>query len=149
MGVYVSKVGGNIKILIIVVCVYKYIRKQNHMFYINVILMFPHIPRARGIYHSFHSHVESSLCTYNLTTLYSDWNHFEYFFPVLLGNPRCRDRMVGGFIATYTNVVRSNPTQARCTRYIMWYSLSVTCDRSADFYRVLGSRPPVKLTAMI
>ena len=72
MGVYVSKVGGNIKILIIVVCVYKYIRKQNHMFSINVILMFPHIPRARGIYHSFHSHVESSLCTYNLTTLYSD-----------------------------------------------------------------------------
>jgi hypothetical protein len=39
---------------------------------------------------------------------------------------RCRYRMVVGF----TEVVRSNPVHARCTRYnIMWYSLSVTCDR--------------------
>jgi hypothetical protein len=27
-------------------------------------------------------------------------------------------------------VVSSNPGQARCTRYIMWKRLSVTCDRS-------------------
>jgi hypothetical protein len=33
-----------------------------------------------------------------------------------------------------TNVVSSNPAQARCTRYnIMWSSLSVTCSRSVVF----------------
>jgi hypothetical protein len=33
-----------------------------------------------------------------------------------------------------TNVVSSNPDHARCTRYnIMWYILSVTCDRSVVF----------------
>jgi len=33
-----------------------------------------------------------------------------------------------------TYVVCSNPAQARCTRYnIMWYNLSVTCDRSVVF----------------
>ena len=33
-----------------------------------------------------------------------------------------------------TNVVSSNPAQARCTWYnIMWKSLSVTCDRSVVF----------------
>jgi len=37
-----------------------------------------------------------------------------------------------------TNVVSSNHAQARCTRYhIMWWSLSVTCDRSVGFLRVL------------
>jgi len=45
---------------------------------------------------------------------------------------RSRDCMLVGFLITYaissitTNVVSSNPAQARCTRYnIMWYSLSV------------------------
>ena len=33
-----------------------------------------------------------------------------------------------------TNIVSWNPVQARCTRYnIMWWSLSVTCDRSVVF----------------
>jgi hypothetical protein len=33
----------------------------------------------------------------------------------------------------------------RCTRYnIMWYSLSVTCDRSANFLRVLRFPPSIK-----
>jgi len=32
-----------------------------------------------------------------------------------------------------TNVMNSNPTQARCTRYdIMWWSLSVTCGKSGS-----------------
>ena len=48
---------------------------------------------------------------------------------------RCRCCMVVGF----TEVVRSNPVQARCTRYnIMWYSLSVTCDMSVVFSRDSG-----------
>ena len=38
------------------------------------------------------------------------------------------------------------PLMARCTRYnIMWYSLSVTCDRSANFLRVLRFPPPIKI----
>jgi hypothetical protein len=33
-----------------------------------------------------------------------------------------------------TNIVSSNPAQASCTRYnIMWWSLSVICDRSVVF----------------
>ena len=37
------------------------------------------------------------------------------------------------------------PLMARCTRYnIMWYSLSVTCDRSANFLRVLRFPPSIK-----
>ena len=33
-----------------------------------------------------------------------------------------------------TNVVSSNPAQSRCIRYnIMWWSVSVTCDRSVIF----------------
>ena len=32
-----------------------------------------------------------------------------------------------------TNVVSSNPVQARCNRYIMWWSLSVTSGRSVVF----------------
>jgi hypothetical protein len=58
-----------------------------------------------------------------------------------------RDRMVVGFITTCaisvypTNIVSSNPTQARCTRYIM---------RQVDaFLRVLQFHPPIKLTTMI
>ena len=38
----------------------------------------------------------------------------------------------------------------RCTRYnIMWYSLSVICDRSVVFHRVLRFPPPIKLTATV
>ena len=50
------------------------------------------------------------------------------------------DRMVVWFIAAYqsvhitTIIVSSNPAQAMCTRYnIMWWSLTVTCDRSVVF----------------
>jgi len=55
------------------------------------------------------------------------------------------DRMVVGFIASYgksvrvhitTNVASLNPAQVRWTWYnIMWLSLSVTCYRSAVFFR--------------
>ena len=39
--------------------------------------------------------------------------------------------MVSSISSITTNVVSSNPTQARCTRYnIMWESSSVTCGRS-------------------
>ena len=50
-----------------------------------------------------------------------------------------------------TNVVSSNPTQARCTRYnIVWWSLSVTCNRSVPgFLRALRFPPPIKLIATI
>ena len=34
-----------------------------------------------------------------------------------------------------TNIVSSNPAQTMCISYnIMWYSLSVTCDRSVVFF---------------
>jgi len=47
-------------------------------------------------------------------------------------------------------VVGSNTAQAKCTRYnIMWYSLSVTCDRSVVFLCVLRFPPKLKLTATI
>jgi hypothetical protein len=39
------------------------------------------------------------------------------------------------------SVVSSNPAQARCTRYnIMWYSLSVNCDRSMVFSAFLHQK---------
>jgi hypothetical protein len=51
----------------------------------------------------------------------------------LKGGTRGRDRRVVGFtcaISANNQVVRSNASMARCTRYsIMWFSLSVTCDR--------------------
>jgi hypothetical protein len=37
-----------------------------------------------------------------------------------------------------TNVVSSNLAQARCTQYIIWYSLSVTCVRSVVFSGYCG-----------
>jgi hypothetical protein len=38
------------------------------------------------------------------------------------------------------------PVVARCTRYsIMWYSLSVTCNRSVFFLRVIRFPPPIKV----
>ena len=44
----------------------------------------------------------------------------------------------------------SNVKLYRCTRYnIMWQSLSVTCDGSVVFLRVLRFPPPIKLTATI
>ena len=56
--------------------------------------------------------------------------------PLKLKGGRCgRDCMVAGFtttcaISAYNQVVRSNTSMARCTRYnIMWYSLSLPCDR--------------------
>jgi hypothetical protein len=45
-----------------------------------------------------------------------------------------------------TNVVSSNPAQARCIRYnIMWRSLSVTCER----YDIVEILPKVALTPKI
>jgi len=42
------------------------------------------------------------------------------------------------------------PLMARCTRYnIMWWSLSVTCDRFGGFLRIYRFSPTIKLTAMI
>ena len=59
----------------------------------------------------------------------------------LKGGTRGRDRMVVGFtcaISANNQVVRSNPSMARCTRYsIMWFSLSVTCDMLDVFSRFL------------
>jgi hypothetical protein len=60
---------------------------------------------------------------------------------------RGRDRMVVGFTTTCairpipTKVVSSNPTHGeRCTRYnIMWWGLSVTCDRLVVFSGYSGS----------
>ena len=69
---------------------------------------------------------------------------------------RSPDRMVDGFITTYTmsiyhySVVSSNPAQARCTRYnIVWSSLSATWGQVGSFPRILRLPPPIKLTATI
>jgi hypothetical protein len=52
--------------------------------------------------------------------------------------------------SSYLWTFNSNVKLYRCTRYnIMWQSLSVTCDGSVVFLRVLRFPPPIKLTATI
>jgi len=49
-----------------------------------------------------------------------------------------------------TNVLSSNPAQARCTRYnSMWWSLSETSGGVGGFLRVLLFPQPINLTATI
>jgi len=49
-----------------------------------------------------------------------------------------------------TNVVISNPTQARLTQYnIMWWKFFIEMRQVDSFLKVLQIPPPIKLTATI
>ena len=108
------------------------------------------------IYHNTHfqiiwiySHCRNSLLSrYTFELDFSKFLFLGHF--LFLRNRRGRDRMVVGFITidAITNVVCSNPAQAKSTRYnILWWTLSVTYGRSVHGF--LWFPPPIKLTAAI
>ena len=62
---------------------------------------------------------------------------------------RCRNRILVGFTTTYaisaitTNIMRSNPAQAMCSRYNI--KLFTNLLQVSGFQRVLRFPPPIKL----